>query len=88
MTKALQAGIINEDNNSNFVINAVWYDRIHAADKTTANEIDSLHEFESTFVGIALPFVQTRTYGMSEAEYGTVLTALDKHWRGLKTRRR
>jgi hypothetical protein len=68
MTRSLAAGII-EDVGGKFVPTAEWYQFIHAADKSSANEIDSLIDFEARLLSCEWEVRNTTVYQFDEADY-------------------
>ena len=58
------------------VIDSNWYDRIHMADATTANEIDAMLEFESEFVNMDFNETTDAVCTLTKDEYQSILTKL------------
>lgn len=77
LNKALKAGILREENGG-IVVDNGWYDKIHASDETTNNEIDSMLEFEDRFVNVPLPEVTTGEIALSRDDYHSILISLKK----------
>ncbi|VTR97004.1 hypothetical protein [Tuwongella immobilis] len=75
LTKGLRAGIIREEG-ERFVIDDDWYGRIHMADATAENEIESMLEFESRFVGVDFDATTDAACALTEGEYESVLAKL------------
>jgi hypothetical protein len=72
LTKALKTGILHASEGK-FVVEGGWYDRIHAADATSENEIEALLEFESTFVNVDFDETTDVASVLSEDEYHSIL---------------
>jgi hypothetical protein len=51
LTKAMKVGIVREDDGK-YVVEKLWYDRIHKADFAADYEGESLAEFEASFVDV------------------------------------
>jgi len=75
LTKGLKAGIIREDG-GRFVIDDDWYDRIHMADATAENEIESMLEFEEGFVNVYFDERTDAACTLTKEEYESILSKL------------
>lgn len=60
-----------------------WFERIHAADETASNEIESLIEFQDGFAGKEVPAVQEAAIHLSEKEYDSILQDIHLAWNRL-----
>lgn len=75
LTKGLKAGVIRAVG-ERFAVEVDWYDRIHMADATAANEIESLLEFTDWLTEIEFPAVSEATFSMTVSEYQSLLEAI------------
>jgi hypothetical protein len=73
--RGLNAGIIRRDGKL-FAIEDDWYARIHQADETVANEIESLLEFAEWFVNADFPIAERPIFDLTPSEYQAVLATL------------
>lgn len=68
LTKGLRVGIIRQEG-ERFVIDDDWYGRIHKADSTAENEIESMLEFEEWFVGVDFDATTDDACVLTEGEF-------------------
>jgi hypothetical protein len=73
--KSLQAGILRQQA-ERFVVESEWYKRIHKADETAENEIESMLEFEDEFIDREFQRVNEVLFALSEEHYRSVLKGL------------
>lgn len=75
LTKGVKAGIIQKDNGK-FAVEGSWYNKIHAADETAENEIESMLEFEEWFVDHEFPERDKTSHVLTLTEFDNTLKAL------------
>jgi len=75
VSKAMKAGIVRREDGK-YAVDRDWYDRIHLADATSGNEIESLIEFESSFVDVDFDEITDVVSVPSADEYRSALATL------------
>jgi hypothetical protein len=75
LAKAIQAGIMNR-NGGKFIVESTWFERIHQADDTSENEIESMLKFEEWFVNQPFEPVSDAVFVLSKSDYAAVLKKL------------
>lgn len=73
--KARKAGILS-DVGGKLSLNPEWYSRVHASDGNADNEIESLLEFEETFVGCPFPEVFDFVNELSKDEFEAAIRGI------------
>jgi hypothetical protein len=71
----MRAGIVREEG-GRYVVGENWYARIHGADATSENEIESLLEFQGAFVGVDFDETAAAASVPTEDEYRSILARL------------
>jgi len=75
LAKAFRVGCLNSDGDF-YIIEREWYKKIHAADESASNEIESLLEFQERFSGVEVPVSREAALSLSEDEYNSILQEL------------
>ena len=77
LAKGVKAGIIRVKGEL-LAIENDWYERIHMADATADNEIESMLEFTDWLTETELPALCEPAYSLSTSDYAAVLDAIAK----------
>jgi len=75
LNKGMRVGIIREDGGL-FVIDDIWYGKIHMADDSAGNEIEAMMEFQDGFVNVDFNETTDATCSLTEADYESMLAKL------------
>jgi hypothetical protein len=72
LAKALSVGIIKKQAGG-FIIDDVWYDKIHAADGAAENEIESMLAFQESLLGMVFDVSKPVNFVLDRREYDEAL---------------
>lgn len=75
LARGLGAGIVKEVDGK-FFIEDRWYEKIHARDQGSANEMESLLDFEDWFIGMEHESVASSVHGISKEDYDSIINKI------------
>jgi hypothetical protein len=76
LAKALSVGIIRKQAGG-FIIDDVWYDKIHAADGAAENEIESMLAFQESLLGMEFNEQKPVNFVLDRGEYDEAVRAVN-----------
>ena len=80
LSKAIKVGIVQEEGKK-LVVKQEWYNRIHAADDESDNEIESMLTFQESFIGIDFSEVVSSEFALSRVAFQSAVNDLNEEYR-------